>query len=138
MVYLLDTNIVSEAIKARPAAHVVEWLAAQPSSGVYLSVLTVGEIEQGIVRAPDPRRAERLAQWLRDELEPRFQGRILPVDARIMKTWGRITGEALLHGQPVSLIDSLLAATAIAHGLTLVTRNIKDVASLPVQALDPW
>jgi predicted nucleic acid-binding protein len=138
MPYLLDTNVVSEAIKSRPALRVVTWLAAQPSITVYLSVLTLGEIEQGIVRAPDPRRAARLTQWLQDELEPRFQGRILSVDVHVMKTWGRITGQALPRGQPVSYMDSLLAATAIVHGLTLVTRNVKDVATFPIQTLNPW
>ena len=138
MAYLLDTNVVSEAIKPRPDERVVAWLADQPSASVYLSVLTLGEIEQGIVRSPHPRRAERLTRWLEDELQPRFRGRILPLDAPVMKTWGGITGRALLHGQPVGYADSLLAATAITHGLTLVTRNIKDVAALPVQSLNPW
>jgi hypothetical protein len=101
-------------------------------------VLTLGEIEQGIVRSPDPRRAGRLAQWLEDELQPQFHGRLLPVDARVMKTWGQITGHALVRGRPPAVIDSLLAATAIAHGLILVTRNTGDVAALPVQMLNPW
>lgn len=138
MAYLLDTNVVSEAIKPRPAARVVDWLAAQSSVDVYLSVLTLGEIEQGIVRSPHPRRAERLTHWLEDELKPQFGRRILPIDAQVMKTWGRVTGQALLRGQPASYADSLLAATAIAHDLTLVTRNTRDVVALPVQTLNPW
>ena len=136
--YLLDTNVVSEAIKPQPADHVVAWLTAQPSASVYLSVLTLGEIEQGIVRSPNPRRAERLVRWLEDELQPQFRGRILPIDAQVMKTWGQITGHALLGGQPVSYADSLLAATAITHGLTLVTRTTRDVEALPVPTLNPW
>jgi predicted nucleic acid-binding protein len=138
MVYLLDTNVVSEAIKPQPAERVVAWLAAQPSSTVYLSVLTLGEIEQGIVRSPHPRRAERLTRWLEDELQPQFRGRILPIDTQVMKTWGQVTGRALLQGRPVSYADSLLAATAVTHGMTLVTRNVGDVAALPVQTLNPW
>ncbi len=138
MPYLLDTNVVSESIKPRPAERVVTWLAAQQSSDIYLSVLTLGEIQQGIVRSPNPRRIERLTRWLEDELQPQFQGRILPIDSGVMKTWGRITGQALLHGRPVSYVDSLLAATAITHDLTLVTRNSKDVKGLSVQTLDPW
>jgi predicted nucleic acid-binding protein len=138
MAYLLDTNVVSEAIKPQPTDNVVAWLAAQPSASVYLSVLTLGEIEQGIVRSPNPRRAERLARWLEDELQPQFHGRILPIDAPVMKTWGQITGHALLRGQPVSYADSLLAATAITHGLTLATRNTRDVEALPVPTLNPW
>lgn len=136
--YLLDTNVVSEAMKRYPAESVVAWLAAQPSTTVYLSVLTLGEIEQGIVRAPDGRRAERLRRWVEDELRPRFQGRILSIDAPVMTTWGQITGQALLRGQLVSYVDSLLAATALTHGMTLVTRNVSDVQSLPVPTLNPW
>lgn len=136
--YLLDTNVVSEAIKPQPAGNVVTWLAAQASSDVYLSVLTLGEIEQGIVRAPNLRRAERLKHWLEEELQPQFRGRILPIDVQVMKSWGQLTGRALQQGRPVSYADSLLAATAVTHGLTLVTRNIGDVAALPVQTLNPW
>lgn len=138
MTYLLDTTVVSEAIKPQPADRVAAWLAAQSSSDVYLSVLTVGEIEQGIVRSPHPRRTERLAHWLEDDLQTHFRGRILPIDSAVMKTWGRITRDAPLRGQPVGYVDSLLAATAITHGLTLVTRNTKDVAALPVPTLNPW
>jgi predicted nucleic acid-binding protein len=138
MPYLLDTNVVSEAIKPQPQSHVVAWLAAQPSDTIYLSVLTLGEIEQGIVRSPNPRSAERLARWLEEELVPQFRGRLLAVDAAVMKTWGQITGRALLQGRPVGYVDSLLAATAIAHGLTLATRYVGDVAALPVQTINPW
>lgn len=138
MAYLLDTNVLSEVIKPRPAPQVVAWFAAQPNTSTYLSVLSLGEIEQGIVRSPNPGRAESLRRWLEEELLPRFQGHVLPVDAAIMKVWGRITGQALLQGFPVSYVDSLLAATAITHDLTLVTRNSKDVRALSVQVLNPW
>ena len=138
MPYLLDTNVVSEAIKPRPDPRVVAWLAAQPSATVYLSVITLGEIEQGIVRSPHPQRAERLRRWLDEDLAPRFSGRILTIDRDVMRTWGEITGQALLRGRSVSLMDSLLAATAIAHGVTFATRNSKDVAALPVATFDPW
>ena len=135
--YLLDTNVVSEAIKPQPANHVVAWLAAQPSANVYLSVLTLGEIEQGIVRSPNPRRAQRLVRWLEDELQPQFRGRILPLDAPVMKTWGANHG-ARSPARPAGEADSLLAATAITHGLTLATRNTRDVVALPVPTLNPW
>ncbi len=138
MVYLLDTNVVSEAIKPRPEARMMIWLAAQPSSSLYLSVLTLGEIEQGITRSPSPRRAERLTKWLEEDLVPRFRGRLLSVDTEVMRTWGRITGRALLQGRPVGYMDSLLAASAIAHGLILATRNVSDMAALPVQTINPW
>jgi predicted nucleic acid-binding protein len=138
MTYLLHTSVVSEAIKPRPNERVVAWLTVQQSTDVYLSVLMLGEIEQGIARSPHPDRAERLAQWLENELQPQFHGRILVIDDQVMKTWGKITGQALVRGQPVGYVDSLLAATAITHGLTLVTRNVSDVAALPVPTLNPW
>ncbi|MGH2409171.1 MAG: type II toxin-antitoxin system VapC family toxin [Chloroflexota bacterium] len=138
MAYLLDTNVISEAIKPRPSAQVVAWFAAQPNTSTYLSVLTLGELEQGIVRSPNPVRAEGLRRWLEEELLPQFSGRLLPLDGAIMKTWGQITGQALQRGLPTNYVDSLLAATAITHDLTLVTRNIKDVQAFPVQVLNPW
>lgn len=138
MPYLLDTNVVSEAIKARPAPRVVAWLAGQAEGTVYLSVLTMGEVEQGIARSPNPERAARLGRWVVEELVPQFRGRLLPVDAEVMKMWGQITGRAILQGHNVGVIDSMLAATAIVHGLTLATHNLKDVAMLPVYTLNPW
>ena len=138
MAYLLDTNVVSEVIKPRPAPQVVAWFASQPHASTYLSVLTLGELEQGIIRSPNPQRAERLRRWVEEELLPRFHTRLLLVDAPIMKTWGRITGQALQRGQPVGYVDSLLAATAITHDLILVTRNVRDVQAFPVQVLNPW
>ncbi len=69
---------------------------------------------------------------------PQFRGRLLLVDATVTKTWGQITGRARLEGQAVGLVDSLLAATAIVHGLILVTRNVSDVAVLPVETINPW
>ncbi|HVC80960.1 MAG TPA: type II toxin-antitoxin system VapC family toxin [Chloroflexota bacterium] len=138
MTYLLDTNVISEVIKPRPTAAVVAWFASQPNTSTYLSVLTLGEIEQGIVRSPNPQPAQELRRWLEEELPSQFHGRVLSVDATIMKTWGRITGHALQRGLPTSYVDSLLAATAITHDLIPVTRNIKDVEAFPVQALNPW
>ena len=138
MAYLLDTSVVSEAVKPQPKEQVVAWLISERSLQSYLSVLTLGEITQGIVRSPSPRKAERLGRWLSTELTPKFQGRILTIDATVMRIWGQVIGAALQQGKPVSYNDSLLAATAITHGLTLVTRNTKDFAALPVSVLNPW
>lgn len=138
MPYLLDTNVISEAIKPRPEPRVLTWLAAQSASAIYLSVLTLGELEQGIARSPHPLRLARLARWLEEDVLPRFRDRLLVVDVPVMKTWGQITGRALVEGRPTGYVDSLLAATAIVHGLTLVTRNTADVAALPVPTINPW
>ncbi len=136
--YLLDTNVVSEAIKPKPNVNVMTWFAKQKGINTYLSTLTLGEIQQGITRSPQPVRAQKLANWFEQELLPQFEGRILSLDRKVMKTWGIITGEAFNRGKPVSYPDSLLAATAITHNLILVTRNIKDVHTLVVKTLNPW
>jgi len=138
MAYLLDTNIISEPKQKSPNAQVLAWLAAHTLEISFISVLSLGEIEQGIARLGETRRAREYREWLETQLKPEFAGRILNVDAPVMTVWGRITAEAIKRGRPTSLIDSLLAATAIVHGLTLVTRNTQDVAALPVAVLDPW
>jgi predicted nucleic acid-binding protein len=138
MPYLLDTNVLSESLKPQPDAGVVAWLKGHDGLGAFLSVISLGEIEQGIARSPNPTKAAQLRRWLDDELIPQFRGRLLSVDAKVMRTWGQVTGEAIKQGKPVSYLDSLLAATAITHGLILVTRNTKDVSALPVQVLNPW
>ncbi len=134
MTFLLDTNVISEPRRKYPDKHVLAWLEAQRLQDAYLSVVTVGEITQGIARLGESRRAEAYREWIENGLLADFAGRTLELGAEVMRTWGRVTGEAILSGHPVPLMDSLLAATAIAHDMTLVTRNTKDVAALPVKA----
>lgn len=136
--YLLDTNVVSEAVKPQPDAKVLHWLQTNSPSHFYISALSIGELEQGIVRSPNPKRAKELRSWLENELKPGFRNRILGLDEAVMTTWGRITGEALNKGRPASLLDSLLAATAITHQFTLVTRNVRDVSMFNVVTFNPW
>ncbi len=138
MSYLLDTNVVSESTKPRPNPKVVAWLESVPKEESFLSVVSIGEIERGIVRHQQPERAEAIGRWLEDEVMPRFQGNILSLGVSELRTWGRITGDALNQGRPVPLVDALLAATAIVHGLTLVTRNTADLEGLPVKLHNPW
>jgi toxin FitB len=136
--YLLDTNVVSEAVKPQPDAKVLHWLQTNSPSRFYISALSIGELEQGIVRSPSPKRAKELRAWLETSLKPSFRNRILGLDETVMTTWGRITGEALNKGRPASLFDSLLAATALTHQFTLVTRNAKDVSMFNVSVFNPW
>ena len=136
--YLLDTNVVSEAVKPQPDTRVLHWLQTNNPSHFYISVITIGELEQGIVRSPSPKRAKELQDWLEASLKPGFRNRILNLDEATMSTWGRITGEALNKGRPASLFDSLLAAIAITHQLTLVTRNVKDISMFNVAVFNPW
>jgi toxin FitB len=133
--YLLDTNVLSETRKRQPAPGVGEWIAATPPDRLYVSVLTLGEIEQGIVRIRgrgDHQQASALQHWLR-EVEAGFAERIIPVTVRIAGEWGRRQSE-----QPVPVIDALIAATAKVYGWIVVTRNAKDFERAGVQVLNPF
>jgi len=133
--YLVDTNVVSELRKKRRCdPGVAAWFAQVPAEEVYLSALSLGEIRKGIesIRRRDEASAEILDRWLR-ELAIAYAGRILPVDQEIADRWGRFNVP-----DPLSMLDSLLAATASVHGMTLVTRNLKDVERTGVDCLNPF
>ena len=136
--FLLDTNVVSELVKPRPDENVVRWLEATDESIVFLSVLTVGEIRNGIERLRSGRRRGRLESWLQMDLRARFLDRILPFHEEIADRWGAISALAAAQGKPVPTLDGLLAATALHHNLTLVTRNSSDIAGTGVATLNPW
>jgi len=133
--FLLDTNVISELVKPKPEAKVVGWIRATDENLFYLSVLTLGEIRKGVDRIPDPTRKVELEAWLSGELVLRFTERILGVDQSVADRWGQISA---LAKNPLPVIDGLLAATAIEHNLTFVTRNTKDVAATGVQVFNPW
>lgn len=132
--YLLDTNVVSETRKVRADRGVVAFLSAAEAAGLFLSVLSLGELRKGVAakHRTDPNAADRLGAWV-DGLETSFADRILPIDVAIARCWGELSASRSL---PV--IDTLIAATAISHGLTLVTRNTGDVESTGVPLFDPW
>ena len=132
--YLLDTNVLSETRKKKADAGVMAFLQAAEASTLYISVLTLGELRKGIAKKKreDAEAAKRLADWV-DGLEYSFADRILGIDAAMARLWGDWSSE-----RPRPVVDTLLAATAVAHGLTLVTRNIRDVQGIPVKLLDPW
>lgn len=132
--YLLDTNLISETRKIRADAGVMAFLAAADAKGLFLSVLTLGELRKGVEakRRTDSATADRLGTWV-DGIETTFADRILPVDAPAARLWGELSARRTL---PV--IDALIAATAITRGLTLVTRNTRDVTGTGVPLLDPW
>ena len=135
MTYLLDTNVLSETRKRKPTPSVTDWITATPSGRLHVSVLTIGEIEQGIARVRargDWQQAAALEGWLR-ELETGFADRVLPVTLPIASAWGRKQ-----HGQPVPVIDALIAATARVHGMIVVTRNVKDFEQAGVEAFNPF
>jgi len=125
-------------IAPKPDDNVVRWVEQTDESILFLSVLTLGEIRQGVERLPSGRRRGRLESWLQVDLPSRFQGRILPINEAVTDRWGRVSARAAAKGKPAPVIDGLLAATALHHNLTLVTRNSSDVAGTGVPTLNPW
>ena len=136
--FLLDTNCISEAVSPKPDANVEKWVRAADQSLLYLSVLTLGEIRKGLAGLAPGRRRTQLESWLEIELQGRFSGRILPIDAAIADRWGLVAAEARRKGKPLSTVDGLLAATALHHNLTLVTRNVADFMGIFVSLVNPW
>ena len=132
---LLDTNVLSELRRKTPDARVVRWFSQRPAGTLYLSVLTLGEIRKGIEMLADQRRRLALMDWLDIELPAFFSGRVLDIDTAVADRWGRIVAHA---GRPLPSIDSLLIATAAQHGMTLVSRNLRDVEGLGAPVLSPW
>jgi len=132
--YLLDTNVLSETRKKKPDTGVIAFLQAADSSALYISVLVLGELRKGVIekKRSDPAAAQSLATWV-DGFEWSFTDRILGIDAAIARLWGEWSGE-----RPRAVVDTLLAATAMQHKLTLVTRNVRHVRGLPIKVLNPW
>ena len=138
MSFLLDTNVVSEWTKPRPNAGVVEWLTEVDEDEVFLSVVTFAELRHGIERLPTGARRRRLDDWLRSDLPLRFDARIVGVDGAIADEWGRLVARCEKRGRPIHAMDALIAATALVHGLTLVTRNTADFQASVSTLLNPW
>ena len=136
--FLLDTNVVSELVKPRPEHRVTTWVDSIEESLLHLSVLTLGEIRKGVALLEDVSRRVTLEAWLDTELASRFANRILPIDRSVADRWGRIAASASKEKSTLPVIDGLLAATAIHHDLTLVTRNTRDVAVTGVSMFNPW
>ncbi|HYB54602.1 MAG TPA: type II toxin-antitoxin system VapC family toxin [Alphaproteobacteria bacterium] len=132
--YLLDTNVISETRKVRADSGVIAFLSAADAAGLFLSVLTLGELRKGVEakRRSDAVAADRLGAWV-DGIETTFADRVLPIDAAVARRWGELSA-----GRSLPVIDALIAATAIEYGLTLVTRNTRDIESTRVPLVDPW
>jgi hypothetical protein len=134
--FLLDTNLLSETRKPKPDPGVIAFLRSAESSSVFISVLTLGELRKGVAakkfKDPNPAAARNLAAWV-DGLEFSFADRILGIDAATARLWGDWSGQ-----RPRPVVDTQLAATAVLHELTFVTRNLRDVRGIPVKLLNPW
>jgi len=136
--FLLDTNCISELVRSNPEPRVLQWVDATDESLLYLSVLTLGEIRKGIATLPAGQRRTHLEAWLELELKSRFAGRILSIDVGIADRWGILAATAKRTGRALAAIDGLLAATALHHNLTLVTRNVADFSSTAIPLVNPW
>ena len=136
--FLLDTNVPSELIRPKPEPLVKTWLAAQSMDTLFISAVSFGELRKGItLQSPGKRRTE-LEAWLETDLSVLFAGRILPMTRSIAEHWGVLEAQRQLAGRPLDVPDGQIAATALDHSLTLVTRNVKDFAGLGVAVLNPW
>jgi len=136
--FLLDTNVISELTRPTPEPRVTEWLDSIDESLLFLSVLTLGEIRKGLRIIQSGQRRASLEMWLSTDLAPRFTGRLLSIDAAVADYWGQLAGDAQRQGTPLPVIDGLLAATALRHHLTMVTRNVQDFAGCNIHFFNPW
>ncbi len=138
MNYILDTNVISELVAARPDPKVAEWIQSVDSDHIFLSVIAIGELQKGIEKLPDSDRKSKLDHWLQEDLLVRFENHLLSIDLQTMLIWGRLNAQLESIGRPISAIDSLLAATALQWQFTLVTRNTSHFAQSGVFVINPW
>ncbi len=137
--FLLDTNVLSEfSRRGELDRWVKQWLEAADTDSLYASVLTIGEIRFGVALLPPGKRRSQLAQWLDRDLPEWFEGRILPINQAIADKWGLLRAQAQMNGRPLSVIDALLAATALHHDLTVVSRNVSDFSVVGLDVINPW
>jgi len=136
--YLLDTCLISELVKREPNPAVVSWLEEQNEQTLFLSVLNLGELQKGVSKLTDGAKKDELQSWVTLDLVERFAGRILEIDLDTAICWGKLQGEAEQAGEKLPVMDALIAATALAHGLVVVTRNEKDMERCGVSVCNPW
>lgn len=135
MSFLIDTCALSELVSARPDKNVISWFESAPQEGLYLSVLSLGEIRKGVEKMPQGRRCDQILSWLEHDLPLWFEDRMLPVDRHVADEWGRLLSKV---ERTFPAIDSLIAATALYHRLTVVTRKVKDFDLPDIDRLNPW
>ncbi len=136
--YLLDTCVLSEFVKPKPERKVVDWLNSVDPESVFLSAVTIGEIQFGVSNRPPSNRRTELEVWLNEALPQQFGGRVLALDAATFVTWGKMTAEQKRKGEIQGVMDSLIAATALDRKMVLVTRNVADFKVSGLSLLNPW
>jgi predicted nucleic acid-binding protein len=130
--------VLSEYTQKQPDTNVLSWVDGASEATLHISVLSIGEIRQGAAHVADARKSARLMNWLESDLLPRFEQRVLSVNTEIALHWGELRGQLLRKGRPLSLFDSLIAATAAVHGFSVVTRNTRDFRNMGVMVVNPW
>jgi toxin FitB len=138
MKFLLDTCVISEMVRQNPSRKVVDWIKNEDEGCFFISVLTFGELHKGIEKLDESKRKESLHNWVENDLKERFVSQTINIDLRVALVWGKIQGLAEKSGRPMPAIDSLIAATGIAHHLTVVTRNTADMEASGVSLFNPW
>jgi predicted nucleic acid-binding protein len=138
MRYLLDTNVISELVAKQPDLRVIQWIDGLDPTSVYLSVITIGELREGIEKLPDSKRKDALRDWLKNDLLTRFSGHILELDTPVMLAWGELAGRLERVGKPLPAFDSLIAALALHHNCILATRNEDDFQATDISIINPW
>lgn len=138
MKYLLDTCVLSELVKKKPDQRVIEWISGIEESKLFVSVLTIGEIHKGIEKMPKSERRKMLLQWVDDDLQERFGGRIISFDLQVAASWGKMQAKAEISGKTMPIIDGMIAATARTHNLAVATRNISDMEAGKAVLINPW
>jgi predicted nucleic acid-binding protein len=131
--------VVSELVKTKPNPRVAKWVRSQDEESLFLSVITIGEIQKRISKLADVRKKkQQLQSWLNKELQERFKDRILEITVGTAQVWGHVLGDCEKRGLTLPAIDSLIAAQGIFHKMTVVTRNISDMEHSGVSLFNPW
>ncbi|MGD9252257.1 MAG: type II toxin-antitoxin system VapC family toxin [Desulfobacterales bacterium] len=138
MSFHIDPCVWSELVRPKPHRRLVGWIEAQDESRLYLSVITIGEIQKGIAKLPASSRKERLVTWLDEELVERFKGKILSIDLTVARQWGHIQAACELRGLKMPVVDAFIAAIALLSDMTIVTRNEQDMAASGAKIFNPW
>lgn len=137
MRFLLDTCVVSALRNPGANASLADWISTVDESDLYLSVITLGELEKGVSRMPESKKKAALSDWVRRAVPERFGDRVLPIDAAVAARWGELLAARERRGKALPILDAFIAATAIEADCTVVTRNTQDFADCGVRLLNP-
>lgn len=135
---LLDTNVLSEVTKPSPDEGVLRWIHGLDEDRTFISIISIAEIRRGVALMDSGRKRDALGEWLAHDLPQRFENRIIPVEEPVALAWGDLMALAKRSGRGLASMDVLIAATAVAHQLTLATPNTKDFEGFGVDIIDPW